>query len=51
MDTARPALYHCENLEGYRLWAEPDVGKLFGGSYERAREGQIHFWVPLDRPS
>ena len=28
------------DLEGYRLWAEPDVGKLFGGSYERAREGQ-----------
>lgn len=28
------------DLEGYKLWAEPDVGKLFGNSYERAREGQ-----------
>jgi hypothetical protein len=28
------------DLEGYKLWAEPDVGKLFGVSYERAREGQ-----------
>jgi hypothetical protein len=28
------------DLEGYKLWAEPDVGKLFASSYERAREGQ-----------
>jgi hypothetical protein len=39
------------DLEGYKLWAEPDVGKLFGNSYERAREGQMHFGVSLDRPS
>lgn len=28
------------DLEGYKLWAEPDIGKLFGNSYEQAREGQ-----------
>jgi hypothetical protein len=27
------------DLDGYRLWAEPNVRKLFGASYERAREG------------
>lgn len=35
------------DLEGYRLWAEPDIGKLFASSYERALEGRIHLLIPL----